>query len=178
MLASGTSEAPIGFVAPLMIRAHDDPLVALALQQWMRPMTAYVIERMQFSTRISDDEYALIGRQRFRASHCPDAPFVFVDYEGCRIGSIKRSFSTACRRAGISDFRIHDLRHTFASWLVTEGVPLLEVSRLLGHSTVKMTERYAHLAPDSLESAVSLLDQRSHSSHTDRGQKRRRVVSH
>jgi len=61
MLASGTSEAPIGFVAPLMIRAHDDPLVALALQQWMRPMTAYVIERMQFSTRISDDEYALIG---------------------------------------------------------------------------------------------------------------------
>ena len=110
---------------------------------------------------------ALIGRQRFRASYCPDAPFVFVNYEGHRIGSIKRSFSTACRRAGISDFRIHDLRHTFASWLVTEGVPLLEVSRLLGHSTVKMTERYTHLAPDSLESAVSLLDQRSHSGHSD-----------
>ena len=121
---------------------------------------------------------ALIGRQRFRASHCPDAPFVFVNYEGCRIGSIKRSFSTACRRAGISDFRIHDLRHTFASWLVTEGVPLLEVSRLLGHSTVKMTERYAHLAPDSLESAVSLLDQRSHSGHTDRRRIDREVVSH
>ena len=121
---------------------------------------------------------ALIGRQRFRASHCPDAPFVFVNYEGVRIGSIKRSFSTACRRTGISDFRIHDLRHTFASWLVTEGVPLLEVSRLLGHSTVKMTERYAHLAPDSLESAVSLLDHRSHSGHTDKGQKRRGVVSH
>ncbi len=65
------------------------------------------------------------------------------------------------RRAGISDFRIHDLRHTFASWLVTEGVPLLEVSRLLGHSTIKMTERYAHLEQDSLESAVSLLDYRS-----------------
>jgi integrase len=103
---------------------------------------------------------------------------VFVNYEGCRIGSIKRSFSTACRRAGISDFRIHDLRHTFASWLVTEGVPLLEVSRLLGHSTVKMTERYAHLAPDSLESAVSLLDQRSHSGHTDRRRIDREVVSH
>ena len=40
---------------------------------------------------------ALIGRQRFRASHCPDAPFVFVNYEGNQIGSIKRSFSTACR---------------------------------------------------------------------------------
>jgi len=121
---------------------------------------------------------ALIGRRRFRASNCPDAPFVFVNYEGNQIGSIKRSFSTACRRADISDFRIHDLRHTFASWLVTEGVPLLEVSRLLGHSTVKMTERYAHLEQDSLESAVSLLDHKSRFGHVDQPQKLRRTVSH
>ncbi|PHS07247.1 MAG: hypothetical protein COA89_07950 [Acidithiobacillus sp.] len=117
-------------------------------------------------------------RQRFRASHCPSASNVFVNWQGHTLSSIKRSFSTACKRAGISDFRIHDLRHTFASWLVTEGVPLLEVSRLLGHSTVKMTERYAHLAPDNLESAVSLLDQRSQSGHTDSPQKIRSVVSH
>ena len=82
------------------------------------------------------------------------------------------------RRAGISDFRIHDLRHTFASWLVTEGVPLLEVSRLLGHSTIKMTERYAHLEQDSLESAVSLLDHKSRFGHVDQPQKLRRTVSH
>ena len=121
---------------------------------------------------------ALIGRQRFRASFCPDASFVFVNHEGCPIRSIRKSFSTACRRADISDFRIHDLRHTFASWLVTEGVPLLEVSRLLGHSTIKMTERYAHLAPDNLKSAVSLLDHRSHSGHSVRPQQIRSVVSH
>ena len=121
---------------------------------------------------------ALIGRQRFRASFCPDASFVFVNRDGCPIRSIRKSFSTACRRAAISDFRIHDLRHTFASWLVAEGVPLLEVSRLLGHSTIKMTERYAHLAPDNLKSAVSRLDHRSHSGHSVRPQQIRRVVSH
>ena len=65
-----------------------------------------------------------------------------------------------------------------ASWLVTEGVPLLEVNRLLGHSTVKMTERYAHLAPDRLESAVSLLDHKSRFGHVDQPQILRRNVSH
>ena len=48
--------------------------------------------------------------------------------------------------------------HTCASWLVQAGVPLLEVSKLLGHSTIEMTERYAHLAPENLKAAVGVLD--------------------
>ena len=55
-------------------------------------------------------------------------------------------------------FRVHDMRHTCASWLVQGGVPLLEVSKRLGHSTTEMTERYAHLAPESLRAAVGVLD--------------------
>ena len=50
------------------------------------------------------------------------------------------------------------MRHTCASWLVQGGVPLLEVSKLLGHSTTEMTERYAHLAPENLKAAVGVLD--------------------
>ena len=84
---------------------------------------------------------ALVSRGIFHAEQCPAAPWVFYDREGERVQSIRRSWSTACRRAGIADFRVHDLRHTCAAWLVSAGVPLTEVRDLLGHSTVRMTER-------------------------------------
>jgi integrase len=71
---------------------------------------------------------------------------------------VKRSFAHACQLAGIVNFRFHDLRHTFASWLVQAGVPLTEVRDLLGHASIEMTERYAHLAPDRLRRAVQLLE--------------------
>jgi integrase len=109
---------------------------------------------------------AVMDRKRFRAQHCPASPWVFCDKEGGRVQSVKRSFATACRKAGIEDFRIHDLRHTCAAWLVSAGVPLTEVRDLLGHSTVKMTERYAHLAPENVRAAVTLLEgHESRSSH-------------
>jgi integrase len=79
---------------------------------------------------------------------------------------MQNGYESACARAGIKDFRVHDLR-TFASWLVSEGVPLAEVRDLLGHSTIEMTERYAHLAPDNHVRAVSVLDRLSRSSHAD-----------
>ena len=63
---------------------------------------------------------------------------------------------------GIENFRIHDLRHTFASWLVMKGVLLFEVSKLLRHASIQMTERYAHLAPDYLHDAVASLGFSAH----------------
>ena len=67
---------------------------------------------------------ALLSRARSRATHCPASAWVFATKNGTRVGSIKRSWATACRRAGIADFRIHDLRHTCAAWLITAGVPV------------------------------------------------------
>jgi integrase len=88
-----------------------------------------------------------------------DIPHVFYDAStGKRYLDVKRSFGTACRRAGIRDFHFHDLRHTFASHLVMAGVDITTVSRLLGHKSLTMTLRYSHLAPNHLQSAVGVLD--------------------
>lgn len=101
---------------------------------------------------------AILNRMRFRVQHCPASPWVFAHMDGSRIQDVKKAFATACRRAGIMDFRIHDLRHTCAAWLVSASVPLTEVRDLLGHTTIKMTERYAHLAPENVRAAVSVLE--------------------
>ena len=76
-----------------------------------------------------------------------------------KITDIKKAFRTAVEKAKIEDFRFHDLRHTFASHLVMAGVPLKAVSELLGHSTLKMTEKYAHLAPGYKQEQVKVLDE-------------------
>ena len=88
-----------------------------------------------------------------------DVPYVFYDIAtGKPYQDVKRSFHTALRRAGIRDFRLHDLRHTFASHLVMSGVDLTTVRELLGHKTLTMTLRYAHLAPTHKVKAVDILD--------------------
>lgn len=89
-----------------------------------------------------------------------DVPYVFYDQKtGKPYQDIKRSFASACRRARIRDFRIHDCRHTFASQLIMAGVDLTTVKELLGHKTITMTMRYAHLAPSHKVKAVAILDQ-------------------
>ncbi len=100
---------------------------------------------------------ALLNRARFRAEQCPAAPHVFCDPRGQRLANVQRAFVSACKAAGLTDFHIHDLRHTTAAWLVQAGVPLLDVANLLRHASIEMTQRYAHLAPTSARNAVAKL---------------------
>lgn len=87
------------------------------------------------------------------------AELVFPNPEtGKAFTTVKKGWATLVQRARLVDFHFHDQRHDFASRLVQKGVSLYEVRDLLGHSSIKMTERYAHLAPSQMRSAVKLLD--------------------
>ena len=71
---------------------------------------------------------------------------------------VTRSFASALKKAKITDFKFHDLRHTFASHLAMAGVELITIKELLGHKDITMTLRYAHLAPAQKKRAVNILD--------------------
>lgn len=97
--------------------------------------------------------------------------FVFVHTkegirpDGSRTPSVRkmrvddqRAWNSACRRAGIEDFRFHDLRHTWASWLIQSGVPLSVLQEMGGWESIEMVRRYAHLAPNHLTEHAKQID--------------------
>ena len=84
--------------------------------------------------------------------------YVFLNPNtGKPYGKLRRSFETACGKAGIKNLRFHDLRHTFASRLIERGADIIRVKELLGHSTVRITERYLHSNREERKRAVELL---------------------
>lgn len=76
---------------------------------------------------------------------------------GNPFNDMRTSFRKACTKAAIENFRFHDLRHTAASYMVMAGVPIKTVGEILGHKSMAMTERYAHLSPEHKRKAVNLL---------------------
>ena len=86
-----------------------------------------------------------------------DQPYLFLNRYGHRLVSPREWFDPAVKAAGLKDFTWHCLRHTFASRLVMAGVDLRTVQELVGHKTIQMTVRYAHLAPKHQLAAVQRL---------------------
>jgi site-specific recombinase XerD len=68
---------------------------------------------------------------------------------------VKNDWKELCTAANIENARVHDLRHTFASHLVSSGVPVATVGRLLGHTQSQTTKRYAHFAESPLREAAN-----------------------
>lgn len=84
--------------------------------------------------------------------------YVFPSADGGIMNNIKTSWTRLLKKAEINNFRFHDCRHTFASRLVMNGVDLNTVRELLGHGSIEMTLRYAHLAPVKLATAIATLN--------------------
>lgn len=87
------------------------------------------------------------------------ADHVFPGEDGARLSNMNKSWATVCELAKVTDFRLHDCRHHFASMLVQKGVDLYQVKELLGHHSIEMTQRYSHLSPGNLAAAVQKLAQ-------------------
>jgi hypothetical protein len=72
--------------------------------------------------------------------------------------AVSLAFLRACREIGIANFRLHDLRHTAASWMRMSGADLQDVADILGHRDLQMTKRYAHLSGGHRLASVKRLD--------------------
>lgn len=97
-----------------------------------------------------------------RAATMLKGPLVFPAEDGSLTrhqDHVDRPLHGALKRAGLRRITFHTLRHSFASQLVSAGRPLREVQELLGHQSMQMTMRYAHLAPERMREAVDVLEQ-------------------
>lgn len=109
---------------------------------------------------------ALTALKQWRQQSPENNVLVFPGATGKKIVDVKTAWAKLLKQAGIESFRWHDMRHDFASRLVMAGVDLNTVRELLGHADLKMTLRYAHLAPEHKATAVEKLVQKA--THDDK----------
>jgi integrase len=146
----------------------DWPQFDLKLGVWTKP-SHHTKENKQEHIPLNDDALALLRKMKPKKS----GPLFPGATDGESRVTLRKPWVQICRAAGLStavdkqgkkrkltrykpNFHIHDLRHTYASWLVSNGVPLYDVSKLLGHTRMQTTERYAHHADASLRRATNV----------------------
>jgi integrase len=114
---------------------------------WNKPASR-VKQRKRHRLPLSAPLRALLAERLKRREG--DTPWVFPGRNGQPRQDLKFAWKRICKAAGVSGLRVHDLRHSHASFLVSAGYSLPVISRLLGHSQVSTSARYAHLF-DSVE---------------------------
>ncbi|UCF70255.1 MAG: site-specific integrase, partial [candidate division WOR-3 bacterium] len=93
--------------------------------------------------------------------------YVFPGKNGKQRVTIKTAFKAACRRAGITNLRFHDLRHTFGTWLVNQGADIKTIQELMGHKSLKSTERYLHPNEERKRKVIESITGISHEASTN-----------
>jgi integrase len=118
---------------------------------WMSPVAAATLRTLRRKQIQDGAVVADVGQMR--------GGYVFQEARGSSRTCLWRYWQPALRKAGIENLHFHDLRHTFASRLVARGIDIYRVKTLMGHKTLRMTERYAHVADEHLREAVQRLAQ-------------------
>lgn len=123
------------------------------LQQglWTKP-SSHTKEKQIEHIPLSVQALELLTRMKVQSD---GTGFLFPGLNGPRT-TVRSAWSQICKAAGLTDVRVHDLRHSYASYLVSNGVSLHVVGKLLGHSQAQTTQRYAHVAHQSLRDASNL----------------------
>jgi len=152
---------------------HLKPIVIMALHTGMRRgevlalrwsavdfdgRTIKVVKSKSGAQRLVYINDVLLGWLRRQWASGPASEFVFSNFRTRQpFVEVGKAFRRACRVAGIQGLRFHDLRHSFASRLIEAGVDIITVKELLGHSSVKITERYTHTRGELKRRAVEKL---------------------
>jgi len=89
-----------------------------------------------------------------------DSDLLFPGQDGAIPVDFKEAWNTAVKEAGITDFKFHDLRHTAASYLAMNGASASEIAAVLGHKTLAMVKRYAHIADEHTASVVAAMNKK------------------
>jgi integrase len=108
------------------------------------PLTGYALELMHKHGKV-------------RRINCP---WIFPSHDGKKPMDLRKPFETALKKAEINDFRWHDLRHSAASYLAMNGASMSEIAEVLGHKTLQMVKRYAHLSEAHTASVVSRMNEK------------------
>ncbi len=125
----------------------------LQAMRWIKPADR-MKTRMQTTVPLSASAVELLQQMK----KVSKSDFLFPSKAGGAINDINKPWKWLMEQTGLADFRIHDLRHTHASILISQGQPLEVIGRLLGHSQPQTTARYAHLMEDPLRRAISGVD--------------------
>jgi integrase len=119
---------------------------------WTKP-SAHTKTKKEHKVPLSPEALAVLSKMRAEAKSI--SPHLFPGRGGGHRVELKKPWSAICEAAGIEGLRVHDLRHSFASILVAGGATLPMIGRLLGHTQVATTQRYAHLDVDPLRELVA-----------------------
>ncbi len=161
-LEDGLSKAAIKLL--LFTGGRKGEITSLRYDQWKldekRPFLPDTKNGTARSIILNDRAISVLKelkKNKDKSSRTKESDYLFPTKKGTErphIYDLRTPFERACLASGIEGLRIHDLRHSFAALALQGGASLYDVSKLLGHSDVSMTQRYAHMVDDSLQKAT------------------------